>query len=233
MNFHVFPNCEWILAALLVATPLDAGTIVSVTGTYGQAIELASSQQAAASWSSTVAYDDVAITADIQHLFTAMSFTGTAWLMSQIGPAATVSDEIASSSFTTTAFESTATVFTGLDLLPGTYYLVLAASPDSAGVSWLTTDTPFPPPNPVPAITTGSGVSYRGDFTDLGGVDTAFIPTSTFSGPSNDDLIFSVSGTQATPEPSSASMLLLGSLGLILSRLRRMRSNQRGDPTDL
>jgi hypothetical protein len=203
-----------LLCGAFIPAPCRADTVVSLTGTYGSADKLWGGPPLAVSWTSPNSYDNVSITADLQNLFDGSSFTGTAWLMTQIGPAASVSDEVATAQFLLPAFvfNSTVSLFTGLDLSAGTYYLVLSAPSNAVGVSWLTTYNFFTVV-PPPTITTDTGVSYNGDW--AASANSSFLPASSFAGPESLDLIFDVSGTpvSSSPEPST---LLMASFAVLL-----------------
>jgi hypothetical protein len=101
-----------------------ADTIVSVSGPLvGGFYPLSNSLVAASSWTSARTYSDV----DIAALLTGGG-QGVAYLMTQIGPGTTIASEIARNSFSFPSSIAPVSLFSGLTLPAGTYYLVLASS---------------------------------------------------------------------------------------------------------
>lgn len=82
-----------------------------------------------AAWSQTDLYSNVSVKAELDGNGTAIN--GTAYLMTQVGPGTTTANQIASADFAVTALPfgpDLTTLFTGLTLGPGTYYLIITAS---------------------------------------------------------------------------------------------------------
>jgi len=214
----------------LMTLPVFGTTIVSVSGPADGGIELGedASQTLAVGWtSSSVSYDLVTITAT----FSSVVGSGpsiTAYLTTQIGPSATATSEVAPpTTFTPGAGPETDTLFSGLALENGTYFLVLTSSSAPGLQSWDFTNSPN--------VTTDTGVTLgqQGVANNLGSgsPNTLFPPASTFETVSN-NLLFDVTGTPvprsmpiavpiAVPEPSSWLLAALGFWGLAgrLSRL--------------
>lgn len=202
----------------ILGLPASATTIISVTGPHGSTLALGATNQAlVASWSSPNSYSNVSIS--FQSNFG--PFTGTAYLMTQIGPGTTAAHQVAVASYSVTSASPTmTTVLSGLTLAAGSYYLVLTASSATPG-GW---DTPY---TAGPAIiVTDTGVTRGAEFIvndGNGSPNLSYFPASTFS-PLNAayDLEFEVTGTLV----SEPSLLALVGLGLAVARgLARARAN--------
>jgi PEP-CTERM motif-containing protein len=204
-----------ILASIgsAVATPI---TIVSDTGpTQGQAVL---STAAGEAWTETGTYSNVTITFLLNGGVT-FNGTGTAYLMNQIGPGTTAANEVATP-FAITAPVATSsfiTLFSGLNLGPGTYFLLVDGANASTPVGASGTGSP--------TYTEDSGVGSVHEVI-VSGTEAAFAPASTFSTSTN-ALFFTVTGTagaaSSAPEPGTLAMLGTGFGGLILALRRRAR----------
>ncbi len=192
-----------------------AATIVSVTGPNDTSPTAVSFQQfLSVSWSQTIAYDNASISAKLTAL--TQGGDGTAYLTTQIGSGTTVANEIARTAFTFPPDGSPSlTLFSGLSLSPGNYFLILATT---AGPGyWYGT--------PSPTITLGQGVTAGSEyFTLSSGNDAAYPPDSSFnrlgslgSSPGFQFLVQSV----AVPEPSTAALVALGFAAAIHQRRRK------------
>jgi hypothetical protein len=212
-------------AVIAFAPGAFAGTIVSVTGTgTGEAnFALGGSDQdevLEASWTILGTYFNVSIAVDVG-ANDSSSPSLSAYLTTAIGPTETAADEIAGIMLDPAAENETDTLFSGLTLGPGTYYLVLTGgASDSTESVWWGTDTPT-------AATTGDGVTFGGDaFAAMGmglGVNGNYPPASDFNNAPGLGLLFDVTG-DATPEPSSFSLILIGGpAGFWLWKRRRSR----------
>jgi hypothetical protein len=229
---------------LALAPGAFANTIVSVTGpgaSTGSSASLggAGNDTLAASWTTSGAYTDVSIAAEVG-CYQCNGLTLTAYLTTAIGPLETVADQLATSSFTTDfsappGLPEMDTLFSGLSLSAGTYYLVLN-DPSGAGPGyWLGAGTP--------TVNTGPDVTFDGDTAFDGTTYNETLnyantnPPSLFGGslcctlgpplsPSQ-EFLFQVTGDVAggssTPEPGSTSLPLTGGLcGLCLWKRRRL-----------
>jgi hypothetical protein len=215
------------LIALLSAGFASAGTIVSVTGTTGTGYFLGGSgsdQVLASSWTQAGSYTNVSISAELGDGSNDGNSGGDAisvYLTNQIGPGTTVANQIASTSISPASVDETDTLFTGLSLGAGTYYLVLGAPGEFA--NWYGTD--------LATVTTDIGVTGNVDaFADKPSntPDDAFPPASAFDTSSLDNgenLLFAVTGdaASATPEPSSFILIGLAGAFLIAPKLRSRR----------
>lgn len=227
------------LAALLcLSTAAKADLVFSVTGSVDANPAIADEpiacqqcvsqgplvQFVAGTWSQTVALTDASIDAGIDG-------TGTlvAYLTDQIGPGTTIADQIATSTFTVNNAPQSneATVFTGLTLPAGTYYLVIAQSSANTGdiAAWAATANP---------VVTGSPLFDVFPATSGGGIENAFLPGSAFEESTVNSKatygFMEVSGV-AVPEPAEPIPLLVGSafLGWMVLGRRRTSSLGRSD----
>ena len=127
-------KCTVVLMIIALITPFraraDAGTtIVSVTGqNSSNSISLSSNSLAAVHWSSTAAYSNVNVAAQVfctpcrPGLDTS---TVNVYLTRQIGPGATSASQVAFAQVTIGGARTLVTVLSGLTLTPGDYYLVI------------------------------------------------------------------------------------------------------------
>jgi hypothetical protein len=213
---------------LTVSVALQAANVFNVTGPAPFSItgEIAD----VISWTQTTTFANVTITVPPEDITAGAPISGvegTAYLMNQIGPGTTVANQIAGpvSIMGLTNTFSTRTLFSGLTLLPGTYFVVLVRT---------TTSSMAVQGSSTPTVTPGSGVADRGD-----GVTfslAAFPPAWSFNPnplqlPTN--IFITVTGDPAltpTPAPSSLILLLTGLAGVGLFAARR-KSARRGELT--
>ena len=183
-----------------LAATASATTIVSDSGTSnGQAI----ADWIGESWTQTGSYTAVTITANF-----GASGAGTAYLMNHLGPGTTAANQIASP-FAFSSSGSNFTLFSGLTLGPGTYYLLV----DESTTGWIGTSNP--------TYTTDAGVSNISSFTNSGTI-AGYSPATTYTTTAG-ALFFSVTGTpaSATPEPATLGLLPAPLAGLVLAAKRR------------
>jgi hypothetical protein len=178
-----------------------------------------------ASWIDTVAFNNVSIYAEVGGDDTSASLT--AYLMNAVGPGTTAANQIASVTLTPTSYDSSGTLlFSGENLGPGTYYVVLSGPAVETSFSyWYEYDSA--------TVTTAAGVS-GGGFGMANSVDSSSSPNSSYAPASTFDtanapiLSLAVTGTivqsVSTPEPYSGSQLAIG-LGLLggIGFLRRLK----------
>jgi len=192
-----FNSLRALLLAGVVAVPalaVSPETILSVApGGGGGALALDQSQYLMVTWTSTVAFADVTISA---YLSTeqAANTSATAYLTTQTGSGATSTSLVAANSLTLPvgAFGATSELqlFSGLNLPPGAYYLIVSTADNSNNEGWLNGSLPSAP-------VTASGVTLNGaghDTSGGGSVNTAYPPASTFSGTYGVGFAFDVTG---------------------------------------
>jgi uncharacterized protein (TIGR03437 family) len=181
------------------AVPGSGVSIVALEGNSLQA-EPFTGLPLATSWSMPAAYTNVSVAALLGN-FQRVTYSGTAWLMSRIGASAGTKDVIATAPFTaavnTGDIYTYVTLFSGLQLPAGTYYLVLTTpSGLSASASWRAL-------SPGYFLDKAIGVTYGGTWTAPSPGNTSFPPGSAFNGPFDQGFLFSVRGT-----PSSSPVIL-------------------------
>jgi hypothetical protein len=211
-----------LLSCVAFAPAVLADTIISSTGTglYGFSLGGSGDQVLYASWTTLGAYSNVDIAAEVGSSG-ASSSTIYAYLTTVVGPSETGADVVASTTITPSSETEMDTIFTGLNLGAGAYYLVLTGGDsDSTFAAWEGTGA-------ATVATTGAGVTFSGDGgADAGeGTNNSNPPASTFTNTSADaGLLFQVTGDAVSPvpEPDSISfMLTAGLAGFWLYRRRR------------
>jgi hypothetical protein len=208
-----------VFAMILLSAGLaSAGTIVSVAGTPGTGYFLGGSgpdQVLVSSWTQTGSYMNVSISAELGNSSNYGNSGGDAisvYLTNQIGPGTTVANQIASTSVSPATVDETDTLFTGLSLGAGTYYLVLGAPGQFA--EWYGTGSP--------TVTTDSGVTGNFDsFADKPSntPNDSFPPASNFdSNPAdnNNNLLMTVTGNAVSAAPEPSTIVLAGLAGAFL-----------------
>jgi hypothetical protein len=213
--FHRFASTTLLLVA---ATGLHGANVVTTTGTSPFGF---SGQPAfVIGWNQAISYTGVTITMPLLDS-TPTPLTGvegTVYLVNQIGPGTTSANQVAAPvqiSGLTGAY-TTVTLFSGLSLPAGNYYLVLvptntnpmSASPEGSSGANVTNTTG------TSVTSLGAGVP-----TTLAGYPPA--SSTTLNTPGN--IFFSATGTAglpSTPAPSTLSLLLVGMLcaGLWMAR---------------
>jgi|ERR1017187_4147392 hypothetical protein len=215
--------------AALLAGPAFGGIIVQdlwSTGSTGS-----TTGWRAVSWTQTATYSSVSIGADVSSGDGHDIATGTAYLMTQLGPSplTTAANEVTApfsiSVSSNPPINTMTPLFSGLTLGPGTYFLLIDPNPIT-GVNALYWAETYPSLQSL-----GTGVTQGWDVV-LSGSIAAFSPASSYvgysPGPDHPSLIFSVNGTLvtgggSTPEPSTIVMFLSGLAGIgIALRKRRI-----------
>jgi len=203
--------CTPLLFAALVlfhVSDLCADTVISVTGPQagGFGFGMNTTGSVAASWIQSSAFTGVSIDAVLVANSTAT--IGTAYLTNQIGPGATVANQIASAPFTfPTGSPADTNLFSGLILPAATYYLVLTTASNGF---WEFTNSE--------TVTTAPGTSFNSDYFSTR--NNAYPPASNFNS-GDAGFLFSVTGTASVPEPSTLALLLISGGTLAGITLRR------------
>jgi hypothetical protein len=186
--------------------------VVSNTG-FGGAVEDSPGEVLYTSWTQTGAFTDVSVSADLDGNFPYdQAFSGEAYLTTMIGAGTTVADQIAAAPFSVAAGASgPVLLFSGLNLGPDTYYLVVEDTSGDGGWDIV----------PGPSVT-APGVTTISNHCQLYG--TGYPPSYSSDNICGGNLIgfqvVSVSETSAVPEPATPGVVLIGSLGLLLLRRR-------------
>jgi len=181
-----FDSCHklcFLLPALVMSFPAFGSnqvTIVSVAPNSPGSPAIAASAFLMETWTSTVAFSDVTISA---YVFTgnAANAGATAYLTTQVGSGATSATLIASANLTLPVGAVGTTpelqLFSGLTLPPGQYYLILATADTSFNEGWQNGDLPTPP-------VTAAGVTFNGPGYAAGNgmINAGYPPASNFSG---------------------------------------------------
>jgi hypothetical protein len=194
-----------------------ATTIISSTGPlYSVGVGIFSTVPDAIPFTLGKSYSDLEFDVDLIGYF-----NGTAYLMNQIGPGTTIANQIATSSFTSAASDpgSFQLVMNYADALgPGTYYLVLATTQNSVPQGMQVTISPTIVAND------GSSVGHVWQ-----GFGSGYPPVDSFSNTSFYPE-FVLTGTVASvPEPTTWSLLILGTVALLGTRRRsKHRRGTRG-----
>ena len=229
---------RFILVGLLAAASLaEAGTITStVVNSPGWTNTGGPSFTTAFSWSMSAAYTNVTIEAYLAA--TPAPVSGLAFLSTQVGPQTTPGDVVgAPQGFQVTselpAFQWV-TLFSGLTLGPGTYFVTLSSPQTSLLLAIGNSSTT--------TFTNAAGVTrlldYFANNQNGSSVNTNFGPASTFlntvnAGPNGDFYSYRVNGDlagdAAVPEPGSIAMVAFGLMAavwaqrasrLVLARIR-------------
>jgi hypothetical protein len=197
---------DWLPLAVVLTVPsrTSATTIFDITGPNYVPSTIGGPyfQVLGSAWSIDQEYNDVSITTVLDA--TSGQSSGTAYLVTQIGPGATPASEVASSSFSVTGSYTPTTLFTGLALQPGMYYLVLSASNQDLG--WWGTLQPVV--QAAPRVVDVGGI-VAGSDRSIGPVDYNYPPGSTFDGPFAADqgaFFIDITGSEA-PEPATWVLL--------------------------
>jgi hypothetical protein len=207
--------------AFLFVTALSAmaGTnyVVDVTGaSTTNAFSTTGETLLYASWTQTgPGFTGVDVLADLFDT-SGSDGTGLAWLVTQVGTGTTSSDEVVGTAqFSidiTNTSPSMTTLFSGLTLGPGTYYLVIQ---NAAGtLAWVQDSTATPE--------AAGGVTVNPDEVNLNS-PASFPPASTAFGTDTGkaaNLLYQVTYTSAVPEPATAG-LMLAALGIGALLLRK------------
>ena len=207
-----------ITLALAFSASTQAATILSITGAPDGSSSIGGTtpQYLAIGWQQTAGFNNVSISAAIGTTNPANDQI-TAYLLDQIGPGTTAADEITSgivtlpvvSDFNT--IPAYTTIFSGLTLPSGNYFLVLTSPLDDNSKHWSRVDPA------ATTISTDLSISNVTSSYDGYGADPTYAPASTFIA-SSFFKAFEVTDGVATPEPGTIALLICGSVALFLRR---------------
>jgi hypothetical protein len=210
--------------ALCAALPVCASTIIS-TGVGPNGPSVYASQYEEQGWTQTQSYVNVSIQVALYSWTPGMPFDGTAYLTESIGLPATLPalDSVTFSGVTANTTPETITLFSGLSLGPGTYYLTLASTDDwgtQPGAIWDMECSSC-------SLVLDSGVTLLSqEFANAQAENVSYAPGSSFTA-SNPPLNLTVTGNLAptsSPEPSGFAAVLAG---LALAPIFRRRLSCR------
>lgn len=216
------------LLFLLAVAAANASIVISETGPVSVGYALYADEAITTSWSSLNGYNNVSIFATLSNGLnnSDVANSGVAYLTDSVGPGTNSASEIAVASFTFPSLPTQVQLFSGVNLLPGTYYLTLF-SDTSQGGGWDATDTPG-------AVTLGDGVvKDNGLYSNAltGGPNASFAPNSSFSSPASDLVyqpLYQVAGDIVTvSEPPFTAMLSIVMLAFLLVRADRSLKKSR------
>jgi len=207
-----------LLTAAALASA-NASPMITPNGNPTSAAAIEPSSLVVQSFTLADTWTNVSISAS---LTTFSSGTGTVYLTNQSGAGTTVANQIGTTGFTFTPVATltsavSVSLFSGLTLSPGTYYLTFATAEPccNQGLSV----------NPAMTYTTAGGVSVGAPQTINSGLNALFPPASsgTLSPAPFGNRFFTVTGdlaSSAVPEPSTVVLISAGLLAII-SRKRR------------
>jgi hypothetical protein len=203
-----------VAVVLALAPSAFATTIYSVTGPPAGTGELGGSFEVVieVGWTAASAYTNVSISAQVGGL---PPDSITAYLTTAIGATATSATEVTTPfTFSPATDDESDTLFSGLSLPAGTYFLVLYGS-FTGTQGWVSTTSPTVMTdtrvnaNPAHVASEGNGSP-----------DNVYPPGSTFATIIENNLIFTVTGS-SVPEPSSMVLALSGLAGLLIARYKK------------
>jgi hypothetical protein len=180
------------------------GTLISITGPpdtthqWGGPLT-ATGYPEGVSWIATSAFSNVKISIPLD---ADAGATGMAYLTTKIGSGTTAANAIASSSFSFPSASSLTTVFSGLNLGDGTYYLVIQQTATGSTGNGMWDGTP------TPSITSAASVTANGEYWDFN-LTSGYPPASPFSEGSATHYEYNITSSPV-PEPSAIWLNLLG-----------------------
>jgi hypothetical protein len=206
-----------VIFVAITGLSCSAGTVVSVSGTSTGGLELGiffvggPLEQAYAAVEFTTTTPIVDGAAYVDFVFSS-GMPVTAWLTNAVGPGTTVDNVIATNIFG--GSDGPEVAISGIDIDPGTYFLVMEAAFENGGSNWAALLSP---------TVSGSG-TYDGSFAGSSSTNFSFAPSNTFN-ELGDALEFEIDS--GVPEPAAAGLVSIGLVGLALGRrLKRLDTVQ-------
>lgn len=197
-----------------------ASTIVSVPKGIAGSPAIEATQFLEENWTSTVGFSDVTISAFV-NTYNVADSSAVAYLTTQVGPGATSAELVAQANLTLPVGLSSPelVLFSGLNLSPANYYLILATTDTTGNEGWFNGDLYSS------SAVTAPGVTFNPPGFVAHTIDAAYAPGSTFSGTYIPGYAFDVVGNVSpVPEPSSLSLALTGVLLAAGTMLAQRRS---------
>ena len=211
----------FLVLAIIMIAPISLKAdpvIISVTAPPALSTLIDSDSIVSTSWSVTKSYMDVSIVALVDSALVGETPTADAYLTTQIGPGTTAADEIAHARFTVPAelpvcssssCGAMVTLFSGLSLGPGNYFVTMGPDPMSIGeaVGW------FPALNPTILLDTGASVGNS----FIASAVASYPPGSAFE-TVDVAMNLTVTGTAAAsiPEPTTTTLIGISALFLLV-----------------
>jgi len=209
--------------AVLFTGSAFGGTVTIVQDLFGAGTSGSTGGWQAVTWTQTGSYTNVSIGANLAINNGNSTGTGIAYLVTALGPSATLANLVATDPIMVTGnpgVNTMTSLFTGLSLGPGTYYLLI--NPTDVGLF----DSLVWDGAGTPTQTLDTGVTQQADRVLSGTVATPPYDSANMATSASVDHIFSVTGTAVavtgTPEPGTIGMMALGlgGLGVFLRRKR-------------
>jgi hypothetical protein len=202
-------------AAVIFTGSAFGGTVTIVQDLSGGTSGSTGGWQAV-TWTETGSYTNVSIGANLAINNGLSTGTGTAYLVTALGPSATLLDSDPITVSGNPGINTMTSLFTGLSLGAGTYYLLINPTDINMADSlvWAGAGTP--------TQTLDTGVTQQADRMLSGTVASPPYDSANIASTSSISHIFSVTGTPAVgvvgnssvPEPGTMGMLVLGLGGL-------------------
>jgi hypothetical protein len=218
--------CGLFFGLLCAALPCAADTIIEIgAGANGPSVNAA--QFELQGWTQPQTYDDVSISVALFSWTPGATFDITAYLTNGIGPSAP-SFALATTSFSGETPDSNAQnflLFSGLTLGPGTYYLILSSTDNTAaepGALWPTECFS----NCGSTLAPGIVLLSQGFVNESFGIEnTEYPPDSTFMTSSQPLNLTVTDDPQAfsMPEPATLPAAIIGMAGLLIATKLRNR----------
>jgi len=228
----------FVFATLAVAQYIElrAETIISMPPTNDLAcIVIFSGQGYRVGWAQTNAYSDVRVSARLGS-GGGIGQTGRAYLTTQIGPGTSVANEVASTNFKFPLQGSEVTLFQGINLAAGSYYLSIIGDSSTWGSCWLKgipLDDRGIPVDGTNFVIAAADVSFLGTFGAAGGITSSYYPASPTFPDSSIPPEFSVTGTPLPSMSCPVPLVLECTNGSAVGTISVQIQDSSGNPLEL